>query len=72
MSNLPKSLQDPMAVMRRGKEIMDDIIERRLVIAIQRADRDFEKAGATGTKNYVRGYLLPAMKWQGLKIDTEE
>lgn len=67
---LPESLRDPMAVLKRGQEIHEDIIERRLVLAIRDADKKFEAAGVGGTKAYVRGFLMPELERQGIKLDT--
>lgn len=70
MSELPESLRDPMEVLKRGQEIEADIIERKLVIAVREADDRFELAGATGTKNYVREFLLPALARNCLALRT--
>lgn len=67
---LPESLRDPIAVLKRGQDLHEGIIERRLIVAIQEADRKFEAAGVGGTKTYVRGFLMPALEKQGIKLDT--
>lgn len=36
--------------------------------AISQADRAFEKAGASGTKTWMRDYFLPALQENGLEI----
>ena len=53
----------PKATSETAKDI-----ERRLIVAIQEADRAFEKAGAAGTKHWIREFLLPRLEAHGLGI----
>ena len=45
--------------------------ERRVMLAIQDADRAFEKAGEGGTKNWLRNYFAPALREHKLRIVDE-
>ena len=42
--------------------------ERKIWVVVSEADRAFEKAGESGTKNWLRGFFFPALKKAGLRI----
>lgn len=46
--------------------------ERAIYVAIKDADDKFESDGATGTKCWIRDYLLPTFERHGLKIVRQE
>jgi hypothetical protein len=46
---------------------MNDL-ERKIYLAVREADEHFEEDGATGTKTWLREYLLPYLEKAGLEI----
>jgi hypothetical protein len=43
-------------------------VENALIAAIRDADGGFESLGGSGTKHYVREFLVPALQKYGLKV----
>lgn len=47
-------------------------IERKFMVAVMEADDAFQKAGATGTKTWIRDFLLGRLEANGLGIGMKE
>lgn len=68
---LVPTMQESQLCTTLPGELAEDI-ERKLMIAVREADDAFEKAGATGTKNWVREFLLTRLEAHGLGIGLKD
>jgi hypothetical protein len=59
-------LEDLQAAYWPGAEPNE--LRRKLIVAIMHADAKFEAAKVGGTKRWIEGFFLPALKEQGLAI----
>jgi hypothetical protein len=46
-------------------------LENKVYIAVKVADKNFQDAAQTGTKNWLRNYFLPALTECGLSLQDE-
>jgi hypothetical protein len=62
----------PQASNERTPDELSREIERKFLVAVMEADDAFEKAGATGTKTWVREFLLNRLEVHGLGIGMKD
>lgn len=66
-----RAAAEPAAVPTMPGELARHI-ERKFMVAVMEADDAFQKAGATGTKTWIRDFLLSRLEANGLGIGMKE
>lgn len=66
-----RASHEPPAVPATPDELARDI-ERKLIVAVREADDAFQKAGATGTKSWIRDFLLGRLEAHGLGVGAKD